>query len=235
MTVSGGGGEALLSRERELHSKYPDCYTYYNYAAQTTEVGKITFLSGDTAPRLHAPLLFTDLMGLSESARTEVTVLTPYVMCDEAMYQMLTDAAKGKTVQLLLNSAENGANTFGCADYLREKARLLRTGWSLYEYDGGNSFHGKALLADSDLSAVGSMNMDMRSAYLDTELMLVIEGTAFHDQLASYAASLRRNSRPVISPTDYAPVDYDVPRMPWAKRALYTVLGYVSYPTRHLL
>jgi putative cardiolipin synthase len=235
MTGFVGGGEALLSREKELHNKYPACYTAYDYAGQTTPVGKITFLSGDTQPVIRAPQLFTDLMALGEQAKTQVTVLSPYVMCDAAMYAALTDAAKGKPVRLMLNSPENGANVFGCADYLREKGNLLQTGWSLYEYDGGNSFHGKAMLLDSDLSVVGSMNMDMRSAYLDTELMLVIEGEDFQQQLAARAEALISSSRPVTSPTEYAPVDYDVPQMSWEKRVLYSVLKYTSYPSRHLL
>lgn len=229
------GGEPLLSRELLLREKYPACYMAYDYAAQTVEAGKITLLSGDTAPTLRAPQIFADLMALSEAARERVTILTPYVMCDDAMYQALTDVARGKDFRLLLNSAENGANKFGCADYLREKGRLLQTGVSLYEYDGGNSFHGKAFLIDDDLSAVGSMNMDMRSAYLDTELMLVIEGTAVQRALAARAGELLDHSRAVMDERTYAPVDYEVPALPWGTRAFYDVLKYIAVPLRHLL
>lgn len=41
------------------------------------------------------------------------------------------------------------------------------------------SYHGKAFTIDDNLSAVGSFNWDMRSTYIDTELMLVIEGEEF--------------------------------------------------------
>ena len=47
-------------------------------------------------------------------------------------------------------------------------------GINIWEYEGGYSYHGKSILIDDDLSVIGSFNMDMRSAYLDTELMLVI-------------------------------------------------------------
>ena len=43
------------------------------------------------------------------------------------------------------------------------------------EYHGGVSYHGKSAVIDDRLAIVGSFNMDMKSAYQDTELMLVID------------------------------------------------------------
>lgn len=48
-------------------------------------------------------------------------------------------------------------------------------GAKVLEYHGGVSYHGKSAVIDDRLTIVGSFNMDMKSAYQDTELMLVID------------------------------------------------------------
>ena len=48
-------------------------------------------------------------------------------------------------------------------------------GAKVLEYHGGVSYHGKSAVIDDRLAIVGSFNMDMKSAYQDTELMLVID------------------------------------------------------------
>ena len=45
----------------------------------------------------------------------------------------------------------------------------------MYECIADHSLHTKTILVDDRLSAVGSYNYDMRSTYLDTEMMLVID------------------------------------------------------------
>ena len=74
-------------------------------------------------------------------------------------------------------------NPFGSADYARNRNRILNTGIDIWEYEGGYSYHGKSILIDDDLSVIGSFNMDMRSTYLDTELMLVIRSKDINKQL----------------------------------------------------
>ena len=46
-----------------------------------------------------------------------------------------------------------------------------------------------------DLSVIGSFNMDMRSAYLDTELMLVIRSKDINKQLEESMVEYERVSR----------------------------------------
>ena len=47
----------------------------------------------------------------------------------------------------------------------------------VYEYMAPHSCHTKAVLIDDRMSIVGSYNLDMRSTYLDTELMLAVDST----------------------------------------------------------
>ena len=76
---------------------------------------------------------------------------------------------------ILINAVESGTNPFGCTDYLNQKTHLRSTGTHIYEYLGEQAQHTKAVLIGEDLTLAGSCNFDMRSVYLDTELMLAIK------------------------------------------------------------
>ncbi len=68
----------------------------------------------------------------------------------------------------MTNSVANNGNPFGSADYQKNRDRISSTGVTIWEYEGGYSYHGKSILIDDDISIIGSFNMDMRSVYLDT-------------------------------------------------------------------
>lgn len=68
---------------------------------------------------------------------------------------------------------QGGANPWGCTDYLNQK-NIWETGARVYEFMGAHSCHTKAVLIDDRMSIVG-YNMDMRSTYQDTELMLAVD------------------------------------------------------------
>ncbi len=61
----------------------------------------------------------------------------------------------------------------------------------------------KSILIDDDLSVIGSFNMDMRSAYLDTELMLVIRSKDINKQLEEGMMEYERVSRQVLEDGTY--------------------------------
>ena len=81
------------------------------------------------------------------------------------------------SVEIITNDVAKGANPWGCTDYLNEKEKIWRTGVKVYEYMAPHSCHTKAVLIDDRMSIVGSYNLDMRSTYLDTELMLAVDST----------------------------------------------------------
>ena len=91
----------------------------------------------------------------------------------------------------------------GEADYAKNRNRILSTGINIWEYEGGYSYHGKSILIDDDLSVIGSFNMDMRSAYLDTELMLVIRSKDINKQLEEGMMEYERVSRQVLENGTY--------------------------------
>ncbi len=105
---------------------------------------------------------------------------------------------------IMTNSVANNGNPFGAADYARNRNnRILSTGINIWEYEGGYSYHGKSILIDDDLSVIGSFNMDMRSVYLDTELMLVIRSKDINKQLEEGMMEYEKVSRQILEGGTY--------------------------------
>ena len=67
----------------------------------------------------------------------------------------------------------------------------------VYEYVGTQALHTKTVLAGDTLSIVGSCNLDMRSVYLDTEMMLFIECKELNETLREHTEKLKLKSRQV--------------------------------------
>ena len=65
------------------------------------------------------------------------------------------------------------------------------------------SYHGKSISVGNRLSIIGSFNMDMRSAYLDTELMLVIDSERVNQQLREHMRGYEAASAKVVDEEQY--------------------------------
>ena len=89
------------------------------------------------------------------------------------------------------------------ADYSWNNYKVNATGVSLYEFQGDHSMHNKSLVIDDDISIIGSYNLDMRSAYLDTEVMLVVHGEEFNQLLTKHITTMMEQSLPVNSDGSY--------------------------------
>ena len=166
-----------------------------------------------------------------------MVIQSPYVVLNSYMCQELTMLKETvPDVKILLNSVENGDNFVASSDYLRNKDRILDTGIPLYEYDGGISNHAKSILIDSDLSVIGSYNLDLRSSYLDTELMLVVESRELNRELEGYMKEMETDSRRVLPDGNYeVPEHITVEEVPYWKRAAWGVVGFLLQPFRMLI
>ena len=139
-----------------------------------------------------------------ENAKERVKIHTPYIICNDMMYNTWKEIAERvPDFSIMTNSVANNGNPFGSADYARNRNRILNTGIDIWEYEGGYSYHGKSILIDDDLSVIGSFNMDMRSTYLDTELMLVIRSKEINKQLEEGMMEYERVSRQVLEDGTY--------------------------------
>ena len=230
--------ELLTERYHNLKAEYPELFDgSWDYEAHTYEAGRISLLSNPTHIYGKEPVLFYELIQLMSQAEERVIFQSPYVVCNSWMYEELERIAKKvPDTRILLNSVENGDNFVASSDYLRHKDEVVATGIQLYEYDGGTSNHGKSVLIDQDLSAVGSYNLDLRSTYLDTELMLVVQSEELNQELEGYLTAMQESSRKVIDADTYEiPEGLEVQTAPVSKRIAWAVFGFILQPFRCLV
>lgn len=167
-----------------------------DYKDETFAVDGIQLISNPTHTGAKEPVVWYKLGELMKQANSRVKIHTPYIICNEMMYDTWTDIAnKVFDFSVMTNSVTNNGNPFGAADYAKNQNRIQDTRIKVWEYEGGYSYHGKSILIDDDLSVVGSFNMDMRSTYLDTELMLVIKSKKINAQLEEGMMEYEKMSR----------------------------------------
>ncbi len=186
--------ERIEEEYEKYCSEHEELSDEYSYEDNTFQVESIALLSNPVNAGVKEPVVWHKLMSLIGSAKESVKLHTPYIICNDMMYDTIKDAAAGKEVTVMTNSVANNGNSFGAADLEKNRDRMLDTGVTLLEYDGGVSYHGKSMVIDDDISVVGSFNMDMRSAYLDTELMLVIKSDELNAQLRGIMSEYEKSA-----------------------------------------
>jgi putative cardiolipin synthase len=120
---------------------------------------------------------------------------------DDGTARLVELAKSGVKVRILTNSLAACDESVVHAFYMTRRLELLRAGVALWElkptamkeppevagrFGSGKAavLHGKAFAVDRQQIFVGSFNFDQRSARLNTELGLVVDDTAFAQQLA---------------------------------------------------
>jgi cardiolipin synthase len=96
-------------------------------------------------------------------------VVTPYFVPNDALAQALVIACRrGVDVRILVPEKSNHRlSDVAGAGFLRD---IEEAGGTVFLYTGG-MVHAKVMIADDDVAMVGSANMDMRSLFLDYEVM----------------------------------------------------------------
>jgi cardiolipin synthase C len=151
------------------------------------------------ASELH---LVTQLSPYFENIENELIIISPYfVPGDEGVefFKTLTD--KGVHVRILTNSLSSNDVGIVHAGYAKYREDLLRVGVDLFEAnnkltraqrkekkgEGGSSkasLHAKVFILDRKYVFIGSLNLDPRSFYENSEIGLVLDAP----ELASYMA-----------------------------------------------
>lgn len=207
-----------------------------DWEAETLPAEGVSVLHGDCRARNKEPALLNTLGDLMAQGRESIVLQTPYIICNRAMYDTLEKAAGTAALQILTNAPQSGANPWGCADYLNHKGRILATGAAVCEWSGQRSMHTKTILVDARTCLIGSFNWDMRSAYLDTEMMLLVDSPALNAALRADTEVLLRQGRTLTPAGAILPgADYFPPEEPLLKKLLQPVLRAVICPFRYLL
>jgi len=225
----------LKKRYQELCTGQDKLIGYDNWLEDTYAVNKITLLHNGIQAGKHEPVMLGYLEHIMADSK-DVMLQTPYVICDEQMYEVLENTAQSAKVRIILNAVEQGTNPWGCSDYLNHKNDILDCGVTVYELMNEPAVHTKTIAVDDQISVIGSYNYDIRSTYLDTELMLVIDSRELNAHIRSMNQDYMGKSREVFPDgTETAGKFYEEKELSWIKQMTYGLLRVLTCPIRHLL
>lgn len=159
-------------------------------------VDHIYLLTNTMEPRPKEPVLWNQLVSMMALATERVWVISPYLILNQKMMSDLDNVASSTgNLHVLINSVITGNNIPTSADYVLQKNCICSAGFSTYELFHENSLHTKAILIDDHLSAIGSFNFDIRSAYIDPEIMIVVDSCELNAMLEEYMKDLWKNAQ----------------------------------------
>lgn len=117
------------------------------------------------------------------SAQRTLTLTTPYFVPDDAVLTALRSAAAAGIAVTLIVPAENDSFLVRHASASAYE-EVLTSGIRIYEYTGG-LLHTKSLVVDDEVTLFGSVNLDMRSFWLDFEISLFIYDEGFAKEMTA--------------------------------------------------
>ena len=143
--------------------------------------GQLRWLFGGPTKRL-SPWARALRRDLATSSRLDM--ISAYFAPNPGMLRRIGRLARRGTVRIM--TASKSDNTMTIAAARNCYVRLLRRGARIWEY-APTRLHTKLFVID-DVAYVGSANCDMRSLYINCEIMLRIEDAGIAERLRRYAA-----------------------------------------------
>ncbi|WP_269508593.1 phospholipase D family protein [Burkholderia sp. IMCC1007] len=189
------------------------------------------------------------LAELTRSAQKEFLAFSPYFVPHDAGVKILGDmTARGVRVAIVTNSLAATDAVAVQAGYAPYRVPLLQRGVELYEFKAqagpprarlfGSrsraSLHSKAYVIDRQILVIGSLNLDPRSAHLNTELALVIHSPTIAQQAAAmFARATQPDESYRLSVV--APAGWGAPELEWTGLDNGTMTTYHVDPRAGLL
>lgn len=135
-----------------------------------------------SGPGFPEEMIHQALLTAVYSARKQLIMTTPYfVPSDDLLHAICTAAHRGVDVNIIVPK-KNDSIMVGWASR-SFFAELLEAGVKIYQFEGG-LLHTKSVLVDGQLSLVGTVNLDIRSLWLNFEVTVVVDDEAFSQDLA---------------------------------------------------
>lgn len=135
------------------------------------------------------------ILALINAAREELVITTPYLVPDDSLLRALRGAAgRGVTVMLIIpEKVDSFLTRYASRSYYDD---LLNSGIEIYFYQGG-LLHTKSITADASLSMFGTVNIDMRSVWLNYEVSLFVYDQGFAIRLRALQQTYLDGSKPL--------------------------------------
>jgi putative cardiolipin synthase len=150
----------------------------------------------DLAPGDRPDDIAEQLTEIALAAEKSVLIVSPYLVLTPTLLEIgRTLSEKGVKVEVVTNSLASNDVVIAHAAYARYRQTVLDTGVDLYEFrgdpglaegvypDSDYSLHSKYIIFDDDIVFIGSLNLDPRSLYLNTELGIVLRSPDLASEL----------------------------------------------------
>ncbi|MBH0087100.1 cardiolipin synthase [Psychrobacter sp. SCQQ22] len=146
-----------------------------------------------SAPQVTEHVIYNTLVTVIHRANKRIRITTPYFVPDEALSGALTTAAKrGVDVTLIVpEKVDSFLVQHASQAYYQE---LLEAGVTIALFKGG-LLHTKTVVIDDDYCLFGTVNIDMRSFYLNMEVSLAIYTPEMVAQVADCQAAYLESCR----------------------------------------
>ncbi|WP_435980271.1 cardiolipin synthase [Psychrobacter sp. DM4] len=153
-------------------SDAPDTGSTSIIIPQMPVVENVTAQLIPSAPQVTAHVIYNTLVTVIHRANKRIQITTPYFVPDEALSGALATAAKrGVEVTLIIpKKVDSFLVQHASQAYYQE---LLESGVNIALFEGG-LLHAKTVVIDDDYCLFGTVNIDMRSFYLNMEVSLAI-------------------------------------------------------------
>ena len=195
---------------KALIDSVPDAIPRIIEAGQLHRLESMAFVSDapgkNTDDGFHGGGVSTEVLtALVDSARTSLTIQSPYLILTEEGLALFANAvARGVEVRILTNSLCSTDNLEAFNGYQRIRADLLAAGVSVFEYRPDAAIrrqlitaekqaqldylpvfglHAKSMVVDHETVVIGTFNMDPRSANLNTECAAIMRAPAMAAQV----------------------------------------------------
>ena len=129
------------------------------------------------------------------SARHEIVITTPYFVPDEAVSTaLLTAAERGVKVTVIMPERNDSRLVhYTCRSYFDD---MLAAGIRIFGFKGG-LLHTKSVVVDRQVALFGSVNLDVRSFWLDFEVTLGVYNPDFAERLLALQDKYIEDAIPV--------------------------------------
>lgn len=228
----------LREQYESMKNKHKEWFDHqYSFEEHTVPTQKVSLISGETHIYGKKPLVWKELSALMKQAEERVTFHTPYAVLGTEMYRDLKEISKKVAdFNLVINDVGTGDNFVATSDYLRHKEEILATGVTVKEFVGTHSSHGKSLIIDDRISIVGSYNFDLRSTYMDTELMVVVDSVELNQELERYFQFFEDQTRTMINGTGSIDnYEIEMVEIEPVQLMAWKVVGFILQPFRFVI
>lgn len=185
-------GEAALEQLRAEHLDYKTSFltTYFDdlqpidWATESLPTDNIHFVSNSLGRINQEPNGLNAILQLATEAEESIFIQSPYFIPSRRMLASVDeqDIDPEKTT-LFTNAEAISPNVVAISAYNNRRQLMVDSGANVFEYQGPGSTHGKSGIFDEQISVVGTFNIDPRSSYINTEVMIIVDSTDFAEAL----------------------------------------------------